>query len=172
MAALAWFAFDGASSAITPLDRLESRLAAVRPGLKRESLDPGRSIAEAAAAPLFALSAGPGAVTDPAIRLDGVAISPEGSMALLSVNGQPSSWIPLGASSGGVTLIEVHDDRVTVDTPVALKEVPLWAAPTNSAPPAAAAQMPPSAAPHPPPLPQPAGPFHPLVPPAPPAPAR
>jgi len=128
LAALAWFVADGRGSAIQPLDRLDARLAATRPDAPRVNLDGSRALSEAVAAPLFVLNAGPGAVADPSVRLDGIAISPRSSMALLSVNGQPSSWTSLGASRDGFMLTEVHADRVVIDTPVAFKEVSLWSA--------------------------------------------
>ena len=126
LASLAWFATDGPGTAIRPLDRLDARLSVSRSETPRTILDAGHSLSEAIAAPLFVLSAGPGAATDPSVRLDGIAISPRSSMALLSVNGQPSSWTALGASRDGFTLTEVHPDRVVIDTPVAFKEITLW----------------------------------------------
>jgi hypothetical protein len=66
------------------------------------------------------------------VRLDGLAISPKSSSALLSIAGKPAAWTSLGATSEGVTLMDVKADKVVVDTVVGFKEVPLWGgAPTG-----------------------------------------
>jgi hypothetical protein len=131
LSALVWMGF-GASAITRPLDRLETRLDAIRPGQAPIAANTAHSLAVATAAPLFGLTVGPGAVADPAVRLDGLAISPRGSSALLSVGGKPPAWTELGASRDGITLMEVMANKVVVDTAIGFKEVPLWGGSTGA----------------------------------------
>jgi hypothetical protein len=130
--ALAWLVFRGGGMVVGPLDGLQARLAADRPAPARTTIAPVEAAARAIASPLFALTTGPGAVSDVSVRLDGLAISPRGQSALLSIGGKPADWLALGASRDGVTLMEVHASKVILDTAIGFKEVTLG---QSSAPP-------------------------------------
>lgn len=73
--------------------------------------------------PLFALTTGPGAVADVALKLEGLARAPGHVAALLAINGGTADWLQLGDTRDGVTLEDVAADRVTVDTPTGMKDV-------------------------------------------------
>jgi hypothetical protein len=124
-AAAAWLVFHGSAAVTGPLDGLHDRLAADRPPPIRMAATPFDAVSRAIAAPLFALTTGPGAVSDVAVRLDGLAISPRGQSALLAINGKPADWQALGATRDGVTLMEVHPSKVLLDTAIGFKEVSL-----------------------------------------------
>ncbi len=122
---LAWFAAGGASANTERLAPLEQQIAGVKLAQRPASQDGYVSIADLAAAPIFAMTVGPGAVVDPLIRLDGVALTHQRVAALISIDGAPSEWVKAGETRGGVTLQQVRSTKIVVDTPLGTKEVAL-----------------------------------------------
>ncbi|MBO9709874.1 MAG: hypothetical protein J7521_16860 [Caulobacter sp.] len=105
-------------------------------------------LARALAAPLFSIPGAGGPA--PALRLDGVARTPTRIAALLSMDGKPAEWLAMGETRNGVTLVEVGDGKITVDTSngsaeVVLGQVPAVQAPTQDAPPSGFRMPPPPA---------------------------
>ncbi len=134
-ASLAWFASSGAVTDGARAERLQGRLSGPHPSPRLPApvgMDP--AVIDIAA-PLFALSAGPGAVADPVVRLDGLAISPRRASALLAIDAKPAVWMDAGMTRDGVTVMEVHPGKIVVDTPIGFKDVLLW--PSRPAAPAA-----------------------------------
>ena len=149
LGAALWILFGGSSSAEDRIGGFEARLSAVRLS-KPVRTPPDGALAEASARPLFALTTGPGAVTEEAVRLDGLARSSRGAAALLSINGGPAQWLERGGSRDGVTLSQVLDSKVVIDTALGSKDVMLTDRPapepsTGAAPagPPAGYRMPP-----------------------------
>jgi len=141
LAALAWLVLHGLVFEPT-VAGLEKGFAASRPvsadRVQVNDLSP--LISRIAAAPIFALTTGPGAVTETQVQLEGLAITPKSKAALLVVDGKAATWYDLGASRDGITVMEIGASRVTVDTATGFKEVGLFdkpaAAPANGAVPA------------------------------------
>jgi len=104
---------------------LRARLNAMPTGTHASPGSDADAIAQAVAKPLFALTTGPGAVAEVAIRLEGVARSPGRIAALLSIGGKPAQWVAQGEMSEGVVLQDVTGSKVIVDTPLGLREVKL-----------------------------------------------
>jgi hypothetical protein len=124
-AATAWLVFHGGMAVTAPLDGLQGHLAASRPPPMILAVAPMDAASRAIASPLFALTTGPGAVSDVTVRLDGLAISPRSQSALLAINGKTADWLTLGATRDGVTLMEVHASKVLLDTAIGFKEIGL-----------------------------------------------
>ena len=123
LGALLWLTLDKGAPMTARLDDLQSRLSAMRaPTAPTASFVDTGSLA---AAPIFVMTTGPGAVTEPTILLQGLARTPRRSAALLAINGKPAAWLELGATVDGVTLQEVGASKVVVDTVTGLKEVSL-----------------------------------------------
>ena len=80
-------------------------------------------VAVALAAPLFALTTGPGAVVEPVVKLEGIVRSPGRVAALISVNGAASDWLALGQTRDGVTLQDVQSSKVVVETATGAKDI-------------------------------------------------
>lgn len=99
--------------------------------------------------PLFNLTKGAGAVTDSAVRLDGLSILPAGKAVLISIDGKPADWLELGATRDGVTLLDVKGSKAFLDTPVGFKEIGLASGPVTTAAPAAVTAPSRPADPHP-----------------------
>lgn len=133
LGALAWVAFSGGRPAARPMDLLEARLAGMRTGAPRHAPAPPDRIAQILAAPLFALTTGPGAVKEAGIRLEGLARSPGHVAALISIDGQPADWLALGATRDGVTLREVLGSKIVLDTATGFREVGFGDAPAAPA---------------------------------------
>ena len=133
LAALCWFAFH--SVVYGPeLAKLEAWSDEPAPALQRTTLvDSSADLARISGNPMFALTVGPSAVTEPQLQLEGLAITPKGRSALLSVDGKPASWFELGATRDGVTLIDVQASHVTVDTATRLRDVGLFDKPSMPA---------------------------------------
>ena len=143
LAAICWLLFGAHASALTRLDDLNTRLGAAKPAGGLHVLVSGADPAlPALATPLFALSTGPGAAADVAVRLDGLAITPSRRAALISIGGKPADWLEVGATRDGVTLMEVHATKVTLDTAVGFKDIDLWQGPTAAAGAPSAAPVP------------------------------
>lgn len=131
---------------------LAQRVAAIAPHRNLPRGGAESLIAQAIAAPLFAMTTGPGAVADVVLRLEGLVRSPGRVAALISIGGAPSDWLEVGQTRDGVTLQEVMSSNVVVDTATGLKDVPLGGGggPATAAAPASPAVPPPMAAPTPP----------------------
>jgi hypothetical protein len=125
--AVAWMLFGHGSSEAARLDDLADRTNALAapPELAVEAS--GRAGAMAAGSPIFALTTGPGAVVDVALGLSGLSVTHSRSAALLSIGGKPAEWLAKGETRDGVTVDEVQDDKVVVDTPTGSKEMVLGA---------------------------------------------
>lgn len=124
LASLLWLALAGHSRALSRLDGFEQRLAAMpAAGLGRAAATQDDLAGRILAAPLFALTSGPGAVGDVALRLDGVAITAGRKAALISIGGKPSVWLSVGASQDGVTLMDVQSAKATLDTATGFREL-------------------------------------------------
>lgn len=123
LGALAWVVLGKGAAASERLDDLQGRLEALRPPatVTSASLDP----ATLASAPLFALTTGPGAVSEPAIAVQGLAKAPGRAAALLAIDGKPADWLAEGATRDGVTVQEVRAASVLVDTVTGTKEIVL-----------------------------------------------
>lgn len=131
---LAWSLAGGLSVQAHALESVEPRLASL-PQPRTE----GRASSRASAAPLlgsplFALTTGPGAVREPAIRVDGVAVTRRRQAALLAIDGQAAAWWEVGASRDGVTLQAVSSTGVTLETAVGVKTLNLGDQSAASAP--------------------------------------
>jgi hypothetical protein len=126
-----WLA-TGRNSFVDRTRDLQIRMEAIR--LAPLPSGQAQRVADAIARPLFALTTGPGAVTEAVLRLEGVARSPARQSALISINGKPARWIERGETVDDITLEDVTAGKVVVDTPIGVREVKLGqiAAPTAS----------------------------------------
>jgi hypothetical protein len=125
VAAVAWFAGHGLFYQRDVSD-LEARASAGRRAPRMAVvMDTTGAVERISAAPLFALTSGPGAVTDPPIELQGLAITPGGRSALLAISGKPAEWYELGQTRDGITVMEIKPTAVTVDTAIGFKEIGL-----------------------------------------------
>jgi hypothetical protein len=145
----AWLALGGASPTSNRLSALETRLdqirVAARPHRGAVSAPAGvQANAAALAHPIF--SVGSAVVADAVLRVDGVAISPKRSAALVSINGKPPEWLERGATREGVTLQTVSSAKVVFDTATGPREIGLGDKPPESAPAGDPARAAPSAA--------------------------
>ena len=125
LGAAAWAIAGGPQRA----DQAMARVAADTPVVGRAVQLPvktGGLLARLETAPaLFVLLSGPGAVSDPVIRLDGIAKSANRSAALISINGGPAVWLSVGEARDGVTLEAVGVSAITLDLPSGAKELRL-----------------------------------------------
>ena len=145
--AVAWLLFGTGSAELRRLESDQTQLRSLhlstRPAQAIDSL-----IATAIGRPLFALTTGPGAQSEPTISITGVARTPFRRAALVSVNGGPPAWLAAGQSSGPVSVVDVQPPKVVVETPFGRKEVYLGegaaVAPPTTAP--AGVRMPPAPA--------------------------
>jgi len=119
-----WLVF-GRGATVDSVQALETRLSALPIGAHGALATDTGAIAQAIAKPLFALTTGPGAVSEAAIKLEGVARSPGHIAALLSIGGKPEQWVEQGHAVEGVILQEVAASTVVVDTPLGVREVKL-----------------------------------------------
>jgi hypothetical protein len=143
LAVVAWLLFGAHASALGSLDQLQSRLRQA-PSAMLVSSTGSSAQARAVATPLFGPTSGPGAPTEAAVRLDGLAITPGRKAALISINGKPADWLSLGESRDGVTLTQVTATKVTVDTAMGSKDIGLYAAAPVASGPASPAPSGPS----------------------------
>jgi hypothetical protein len=150
----AWFAAGGASANVEKLAPAGQKLRAVHAPSLHDAAPPMRDLMQLAGNPIFPLSIGPGAVQEPAVRLDGLSITPRRAAALLSINNQPDAWLVAGETRDGVTVQEVTRSAVVVETVLGSHSIELGGASTPSMPPAMpapalaqAAPMPPAMAP-------------------------
>ena len=126
----AWLLWGGASAAQDRLQTAQDHLSAARLGLPKPT-SPFLLLADASQRPLFALTTGPGAVPDVTLTLDGLARTPQHVAALVSINGAPDVWLDRGKSVSGVTLVDVADTRITVETALGQKQVEMAQGPPS-----------------------------------------
>lgn len=136
MACAASLALAGRPQAAA-VEALDARVDAVAVRTVRPTLGPQVRLL-ANTPPLFPVLTGPGAAPEVAVRLDGVARTPQRVAALVGINGAPSAWLILGETRDGVTLEDVSASGVTVGTPRGLRTIVLGsgspASPDSSAP--------------------------------------
>lgn len=106
LAAAGWLATGGGGHVIAPIEQEEARLAAI----PRSSQARSNPDVVALTQSLFTKP------VEVSVRLDGLARSPGRAAALLTLNGGPSQWIAVGATTGGVTLLQIGSSRAVVDT--------------------------------------------------------
>jgi hypothetical protein len=129
LASLVFLALGRHGGGQAALDDLQARL--VVAVAKAPSPRPPLGSARSAGMRLFNLTSGEGAVSEAAIRVDGLSVSAGRKAALVSIDGKPAAWLEPGVEQNGVTLVEIHGGKVTFDTAVGLKEVALGAAPPS-----------------------------------------
>jgi hypothetical protein len=130
----AWLLAGGLSVRANTLDDIQARLARLRPPAAAPSRAGEASAAPLLSAPLFALTTGPGAVREPSIRLDGVALTRRRLAALLSIDSRPAEWLVVGETREGVTLQAVSASEATVETLLGPKSLNLGDQSAASAP--------------------------------------
>lgn len=138
LGAVCWLAFARGAAATDRMDALQVRLDALRAptSVSSVALDP----ANLSASPIFVMTTGPGAVSDPVLTLQGIARAPGHASALITVDGKTAAWLAEGQTRDGVTLQEVRAGSVLVDTVTGAKEIALGqkiGAPAASGPPTA-----------------------------------
>lgn len=133
LAGIFWLIFGVHTTALGALNRMDQRLAAL-PAVTSRSLAEEGIASRILAAPLFALTTGPGAVTEATIHLEGLVITPALKAVLVSIDGKTPDWLTLGASRDGVTLIDVQGSKATFDTATGFKDVGLGDAGPGSGP--------------------------------------
>ncbi len=135
----AWLLAGGASADVAKLHGVEHRLTALR---RPPTMTPRvtRTADELAAMPLFAMTTGPNAVSDPSVRLDGISKTAHRTAALLSVDGKPADWLLVGEARDGVILRQVSAAGVQIDTPTGPKQIALGDANLGSSAPSPPAQ--------------------------------
>jgi len=82
---VAWLAAGGYSAEADRLAPAEARLTALRPAPHKPAPTHPLILTDLVAAPIFPMTVGPGAVSEPAVRLDGVSVSPHRRAALLAI---------------------------------------------------------------------------------------
>jgi hypothetical protein len=146
--------FGGAGPVTNPLQAVEGKLNALDTHARGARAPGPDAAAQAIAAPLFATSSLTPSAPEVAVKVLGIARTPSGSAALLSINNGPADWLAVGASKDGVTLQEVTASAAIIDTPGGTRTVPLGetstpspAAPATPQPaPATGVRMPPAPA--------------------------
>ena len=115
LGATAWLV-AGRMDVLAPL---QTRLDALAPARKADSVSQGLPILNGS--PLFALSAGPGAVSDPPVAVLGLSRMPGRSAVLLAIGSKPPAWMAQGESSDGVIVREIEGGRAVLDLPLGLR---------------------------------------------------
>jgi hypothetical protein len=131
---MAWLMAGGLSTNGDVLEEVQTSLGQLRPPAAANRVRAYSGAADLLASPLFALTTGPGAVREPSIRVDGVAVSRRRIAALLSIDGKPAEWLSVGESRDGVTLQSVTSSSITVETVVGAKALNLGDQSAASAP--------------------------------------
>lgn len=117
--ATGWFAWLIGGGPTTGLDRVQpvaDRLNVTQVKSRARDLELTVDTSSLLASPLFPMTTGPGAVREPSVRLDGLAISPGRRAALLSIDGGPAEWFAVGDRRDDVILRSVGRNRVTIET--------------------------------------------------------
>lgn len=143
-----WLLAGGASAGSDKLDGIEAQLIGLRAPIVRRT---GGEVSgsDLLSAPLFALTTGPGAIREPAIRLDGVSVSRRRVAALVSVDGKPAAWLAVGETRDGVTVQAVTASSASFETALGAKSLNLGeqsaaSSPDPHAPANTATAMPPA----------------------------
>jgi len=118
VACAGWLLLAGGGPGAKPLDAAEARLARLPPAVRSAATAP-TATASGVGAELFTITA------PPPVRLDGVSRTRRRAAALLAFGSHPAQWVSLGATIEGVTLVEVADARVTLETVVGRQELGL-----------------------------------------------
>lgn len=140
-----WVVLSHGTPIFDRLDSIGADLEALRPPARTAT---AIDLSAASSKPIFALTTGPGAVSDAVVALQGISRTPTRTAALISIDGKPAGWLELGATRDGVTLDQVDGEKVVVETVTGQKEValgaasaPAPAAQNTSAPPDASAPL-------------------------------
>ena len=118
LVALGWLAIVALASGSDRLDLLQARLDAARPvhtGSPRNTPLSPLLVSQLLQRPMIALS-GQGPLAEPAVQLQGVAVTSAGGRALLLIGSTSAVWLQLGENRMGVTLRRVEPTRVVIDT--------------------------------------------------------
>ncbi|ATQ43426.1 hypothetical protein [Caulobacter mirabilis] len=106
LACLGWLVLGGEGRVAAPLDEAEARLAALP---VERPLPQAAVYSGSGGKPLFVVA------TPASLRLEGVSRTPRRTAALISINGEPAQWIPVGTTLGGFTLSGVSATGVIVE---------------------------------------------------------
>ena len=123
LGAVAWLLLGGAPAAGEQLASFRDQLSSAR--ATRPTMAPIGAAYDTVARPLFALTTGKNAVPEVMLRLDGVAIEPGRTAALVSINGGEPVWLDQGKSSQGVTLVAVQHTGVHIETATGPRQIEL-----------------------------------------------
>lgn len=130
----AWLLADGLSVRASALEATHAQLARMRvPAAVLTSSSDGGAAA-LLSSPLFALTTGPGAVREPAIRVDGISMTRRRLAALVSIDARPAEWLTVGETREGVTLQAVSVSSITLETALGVKTLNLGDQSAASAP--------------------------------------
>lgn len=110
LACAVWLLFAAAGPAAKPLEEAEARLEQL-PVSRRPAANPPTTAGRIAGADLFGAMAPP-----PPVRLDGISKTRRRAAALLAFGEGPAQWVRLGSTIDGVTLVEVSDAEVWLET--------------------------------------------------------
>lgn len=120
---LAWLVSGGRTATAERLLPVASRVESLRVASRPRSGSGSIDTSMLAAAPIFPMTVGPGAVREPAIRVDGLALTPNRRAALLAIDGGAATWMLPGEMRSGVTLQAVLRNGVMVDTILGSREL-------------------------------------------------
>lgn len=121
----AWMLAGAGKSDLARIEPLQTEVAALRaPKTASAQAGPARA-AELAATPIFVMTVGPGAVSEPLVRLDGVSVSKRRTAALLSFAGAAPEWLNLGETRNGVTLTAIIGSKAVLETILGARELAL-----------------------------------------------
>lgn len=110
LACFGWLVFSSGGPAAKPLNHAEAQLSQL-PAAPRSAASLVTASSAAAGADLFGALAAP-----PTVRLDGISRTRRRTAALLAFGSAPAQWVNLGSTIQGVTLVEVTDARVSLET--------------------------------------------------------
>jgi len=108
VACAGWLLLAGGGPAAGSLDAAEARLGRLPAPPRAATTVP--AAVSAAGAELFVGTA------PPIVRLDGLSRTRRRTAALLAFGSGPSQWVSLGATIEGVTLVEVGEAKVVLET--------------------------------------------------------
>lgn len=117
----AWLAAGGAFASLNKLAPIEDKVRAIRAPREASARAVITQGAALASAPLFPLTTGPGAVREPALRVDGLSVTPRRAAVLVSIDGKPAEWLSAGETREGITVRSVAASGATFDTLVGEK---------------------------------------------------
>lgn len=122
---LVWLVSGQDAASLARVESVQARLAAIRPVVPHSEARNETSVQQLRSNPIFALTTGPGAVSEPYVRLEGISVTRRRAAALLSIGSDPADWLRVGESRHGVTLQQVAGSRVILETPLGVKELGL-----------------------------------------------